>query len=181
MPASPPIPPNAPLDEVYLVIGRIVAPHGVQGEVRLALATDRPERIPDLRRVYLDDDPTAIRLSRARLHGGERMAVLKLQGINDRNAAEALRGTTVKIRADQLPPPEEGAFFHFQIIGLQVFDEAGASFGTVVDIIETGEVDVYVVRDDAGTEHLFPALRDVVLEINPDEGRMIVRPQEWAE
>lgn len=147
----------------------------------MALATDRPERVPDLRRVYFDEDPSPIRLTRARLHGGERMAILKLQGTNDRNAAEALRGITVKIRADQLPPPEEGAFFHFQILGLKVVDEAGAGYGTVTDIIETGEVDVYVVRDDAGAEHLFPALRDVVLEISPDTGRMVVRPQHWAE
>lgn len=147
----------------------------------MAVVSDRPEELHKLRRVYLDDDPTPVRLRRLRLHSNQRQAIVDLEGVNDRNAAEEMRGTLVRIRASQLPPPEPGAFFHFQILGLRVRNEAGVDLGAVADIIDAGEVDVYVVRDSEGRESLFPALEDVVLDISPERGEMIVRPQEWVD
>ena len=171
--------PNTPFDDVLLTIGRIVAAHGLRGEVKLVLTTDRPEKMSELRRVYLDGSDAATRIKSFRLRGNDREAILKLQGINDRNSAEALRGTIVQIRANQLPPPEPGSFFHFQILGLQALREDGDEIGRVTSIIDAGEVDVYVVTDDDGNEILFPALLDVIVVINPDQGFLIVRPQEY--
>lgn len=143
----------------------------------MAIYTDRPERLPDLRRVYFDDDPSPVPLAGVRLQA--KHALLRFNHITDRDQAAALSGTIVRIAGDQLPPPEEGAFYYYQIIGLSVFDESGARLGKITDIVETGEVDVYVVRDEHGGEQLFPALNDVVLDIDPENDRVVVRPQIW--
>lgn len=148
--------------------------------MKLVLTTDRPEQLSELRRVYLNGSDSAIRIAGLRLRGNDREALLKLQGVNDRDSAEALRGTLVQIRGNQLPPPEAGSYFHYQILGLRALHEDGQALGTVTDIIDAGEVDVYVVTDAEGQERLFPALRDVVLEINPAEGHLIVRPQPYV-
>lgn len=166
---------------MLLTIGRIVAAHGLRGEVKVTLTTDRPEKMSEIRRVYLNDSHEATRVSSFRLRGNDREAIVKLRGVNDRTSAEGLRGTLLKIRGNQLPPPEPGAFFHYQILGLRAETEAGDELGVVTDIIEAGEVDVYVVTDASKREHLFPALRDVVLDIDPETGRMIVRPLRYID
>lgn len=166
-----------PPEEVYLAIGRIVGVHGVRGEVKMEIYSQHPERIPSLRRVYFDDDPSPVRLRAARLHGGQ--ALLAFEGITDRDAAERLRGRVVRIAGSQAKPLAEGEFYHYQLIGLRVYLEDGTPLGELTEIIEAGEADVYVVRDAEGREHLFPALREVVLEIDPAANRVVVRPQEW--
>jgi 16S rRNA processing protein RimM len=168
-----------PPDEVFLAVGRIVGGHGIQGEVKMAVLTDRPEILPGLRRVYFNDDPTPVSLGSMRFHG--KMLLLTFPFIKDRDAADALRGTVIRVSASQLPPPPNETFYHYQILGLETFDQEGVSLGVVAEIIEAGEVDVYVVRDEAGKEHLFPALKDVVLEIDPPNRRMVVQPQVWED
>jgi 16S rRNA processing protein RimM len=164
---------------VRLALGRIVGAHGVRGEVKLELLTDDPDQLLDLRRVYFDDDPTPRRLTGTRFHG--RQALLTFPDVGDRDAAEALRGTIVRIAGSQAKPPAEGEFYHYQLIGLSVVDESGQPLGTLAEILAAGEVDVYVVRDRHGKEQLFPALKEVVLEIDPAADRVVVRPQVWED
>jgi 16S rRNA processing protein RimM len=160
-------------------VGRIVGAHGVRGEAKMEIYTDDPDRLLDLRRVYFDDDPTPRRLASVRLHG--RQALLSFPEVTDRDAADALRGTIVRISGSQARPLDEGEFYHYQLIGLAVYLESGELIGRLTEIIAAGAVDVYVVRDPAGREQLFPALKDVVLEIDPQADRVVVRPQEWDE
>jgi 16S rRNA processing protein RimM len=165
---------DTPPEEALLAVGRIVGVHGVRGEVKMDIYSDRPEEIPKLLRVFLNDDPTPHAITKARQTGTR--AVLKLEGINTRDDAETLRGAIVRIRADQLKARDEDAFYHYQLIGLSVYQEDGTPIGTLAEIIETGEVDVYVVRNENGRDQLFPALKDVVLEIDPTANRVVVRP-----
>jgi 16S rRNA processing protein RimM len=162
-----------------LIIGRIVGLHGVRGEVKMDVYSDRPEEIPKLRRIYFDNDPTPHVIARPR--GNERQAILKISGVDDRDAAEALRGTIVRVKGNQLAPREDGSFYHYQLVGLSVYLEDGTSIGKLAEVLETGEVDVYVVRDASGREQLFPALADVVLEIDPVADRVVVRPLEYED
>lgn len=162
-----------------LAVGRIVAAHGVRGEVKMDIITDRPEEIPKLRRIYLNNDPTPRPIARAR--GTERQAILKINGVDTRDDAEALRGAIVRIRGNQFSPREDDSYYHYQLIGLSVFLEDGTPIGSLTEIIETGEVDVYVVRDESGREELFPALKDIVLEIDPPANRVVVRPLEYED
>jgi 16S rRNA processing protein RimM len=179
-PAGPTNPdPTTPPEQVFFAVGRIVGAHGIRGEAKMEIFTDDPDHLLDLRRVYFDDDPTPHRLSGIRFHA--RQALLTFPDITDRDAAEALRGTVIRISGSQAKPPEEGEFYHYQLIGLSVYDEAGTPLGTLTEILEAGEVDTYVVRDGEGQEHLFPALKEVVLDINPAEDRVIVRPLVWED
>jgi 16S rRNA processing protein RimM len=162
---------------VFFSVGRIVGAHGIRGEVKMEIHSHFPERLTSLRRVYFDEDPTPQPVTSVRLHGNQ--ALLTFPGVTDRDAAAQLRGTVVRIAGSQAKPLEEGEFFHYQLIGLNVVDEDGRPQGRLADILEAGEVDIYVVRDDSGREQLFPALRDVVLDIDPQAGRIVVRPQEW--
>lgn len=170
---------DTPPDQVRLALGVIVAPHGVKGEVRMLIWSQFPERLPKLRSVYLDDEITPRRLRSARPQG--KFAVLAIEGIETRDAAEALRGTVVRVGLDQAAPLGEDEYFHYQLIGLQVLDEAGNRLGELAEILETGANDVYIVRDAAGHDLLLPALKDVILDIDLDRGRMTVRPPQYYE
>ena len=143
----------------------------------MEIYTDAPERLPSLRRVYFDDDPAPRRLAGVRLHANQ--ALLTFDDITDRDSAAALRGTLVRIAGSQAKPLETGEFYHYQLIGLSVYNEAGQPLGKLAEILEAGEVDIYVVRDEQRREQLFPALKDVVLEIDPAHDRVVVRPQVW--
>lgn len=114
------------------------------------------------------------RLRSARVTGD--IVYLKLQGVEDRDAAEALRGLDVLVpRAEAVELPE-GQFFWDQVIGLHVEDTSGRPLGAVTDILETGANDVYVVKAPGRREILVPAIKDVVQLIDPEAGRMVIDP-----
>lgn len=170
---------DEPLNPERMAIGVIVAAHGTRGDVRMKIWTHFPEHIAALKSVYLGDEEQPRRLRYVRSSRG--MAVLSLQGITRRDAAEELRGTVVRIDRQQARPLDEDSFYHFQLIGLDVVNEDGESVGKLAEIIETGANDVYVVRNDEGKEVLFPALKDVVTEIDLESGKMTVRPLDYWE
>ncbi len=164
--------PNPENQPTQLSIGRIVGASGLRGEVRLRIWTHFPERIPRLRYVYLESETTPRRLISARVQG--EIAVLRLEGIETREQAESLRGRVVRIDLEQAAPLAEDEYYHFQLLGLTVVDESGQPLGELVEIIETGANDVYVVRGERG-EILLPALRSVILEVDLERGVMVVR------
>jgi len=98
-----------------------------------------------------------------------------IEGCTDRNKAERWRGAEIKIRFEEAQPLEAGVYYHWQILGLKVVTEQGGELGTVQEILETGANDVYIVRSEAGGELLLPAIPDVILEVNLEAARMIVR------
>lgn len=157
----------------HLVIGRILAPHGFDGACRMDILTDYPERLSALRRVYVGDEPRARRLTRAQLHPP--YALIWLAGVTDDIAAGALRGALVRIDHDQAAPLAEGEYYHWQLIGARVVDEAGAPLGILIEIIQTGANDVYVLRTPAGGELLLPAIEDVVRHVDTEQGVITAR------
>ena len=103
--------------------------------------------------------------------------LLKLADVPDRNAAESLRGKEITIRREDAVALPEGRFYWHQVIGLTVIHAStNQVFGRVTDIVETGANDVYVVRPEQGREILVPAIKDVVKEIDPENGRMLIEP-----
>ena len=110
----------------------------------------------------------------ARVRGN--LVYLRFQGIDDRNAAEALGGQDVLVaRADAARLPE-GEFFWDEVIGLRVEDTSGRALGSVTDILETGANHVYVVKAPGQREVLVPAIKDVVQLIDPAAGRIVIDP-----
>lgn len=160
----------------HLVVGQVIGAHGLQGELKVTILTDDPHRFGLLETIFVgmeDKEPEPRHLEGYRIHKGN--ALLKIEGCNDRAAAEALRGELVQVLLSDALPLRDGEYFEHQILGLDVWTTSGERLGEVVEIIYTGANDVYVVRDpDLGhREILIPALEDVVLEIDLDTGRLV--------
>ena len=155
----------------FIEIARIVAPHGVRGDVRAEVITDFPERFATTGAVYVGEPPRRYALTATRLAG--RVVLLHLEGVETREQAAALAGQPVLVpvsEAVSLPP---GQFFWHQIVGLRVETTAGATLGRVTQVLRTGGNDVYAVETAEG-ELLLPAIRQVVKAIEPERGRMVV-------
>ena len=160
----------------YLAVGRILRPHGIRGELRVGILTNYPERLGQHAYFYLaspDLPEIARRYPVEKLRRHKKVLLLKLGGCDDRNAAEELRGQLVQIPIEEAVPLEEGEYYYFQLIGVRVEAESGESLGQVVDVLETGANDVYVVRGPQG-EVLLPAVKDVVLKLDLEAKQMVV-------
>ncbi|MDQ2652473.1 MAG: ribosome maturation factor RimM [Chloroflexota bacterium] len=166
--------PATPLARARLVVGTILAPHGLNGEFKLRLQTNDPEHLLTLKRLHLGDEPAPRTVLSARMHQGN--ALMRLQGISSPETVERLRGSTLSIRASDARPLAPNEYFLFQIIGLEVFTEAGERLGKVTDLMETGANDVLVVTPDEGPDILLPSHPDVVVSLDPADGKVIVRP-----
>lgn len=162
----------------YLVLGEILRPHGVRGELRMRIITDFPERLPELDIVYLAKSPDAegvhpYQLMSVRFH--QEYALLQFDEIQDRDAADLLRGQFVLIDLANAVPLENDEYYLYQIIGLQVKTEAGQVLGNVTDILETGANDVYIVQSETFGELLIPAHDETIIEIDFDTEVITVR------
>jgi len=170
--------PDARPTPEYLVLGKIVRPHGVRGELRMFVMTDYPERLAQLEQVYLSKDEagshvTPYALENVRLH--QDYALLTLEGIDDRDQAEPLRQLFVLIDLDNAVPLEEGEFYLYELIGIEVSTIEGEHLGRLTDVIETGANDVYVVETERYGEVLIPAIESVIIETDIKASRMIVQ------
>lgn len=141
----------------------------------LDLLTDFPNRLAQHERLYAGEERRPLEIGAIRRHGADWL--LSLAEVRDRDAAEALRGTILYLRYDDLPPLPAGVYYLHQIEGLSVATETGEELGRVKEILKTGANDVYVVRGEKG-EILLPAVPQVIREIRIAEGRMIVRLME---
>lgn len=155
------------------MVGRIIRPHGVRGEVRVELHTDDARRFKQLAAVHIGDpstEPTEIRS--AREHQG--VALVSFKGFEDRDAVEGLRNQWLYIPIEDATPLAEGEYFLYQLEGLTVSDSDGRSLGKLVEVMETGANNVFVVRGPRG-DFLLPDIPDVVSEIDFENSRMVVR------
>ncbi len=165
----------------YLIIARILRPHGVRGELSLQIITDFPERLRELQKVYLahsaeqPDRPRPYRVEGARPQK-QASWLLRLRGVEDRDAAELLRGQYVFVSLADAVPLADDEVYLFQVMGLQAQTVAGEVLGRVVDIIETGANDVYVIRGEIRGEVLIPAVPGILINIDVEAGLMIVDP-----
>jgi 16S rRNA processing protein RimM len=162
----------------HLAVGRVLRPHGVRGEVRVQVLTDFPERLSQHAAFYLahPDSPEDVQhraVETMRFH--QQVLLLKLEGCDDRNRAEELRDLLVLIPIEDAAPLEEGEYYHFQVIGVEVETASGEELGRVTEVLETGANDVYVVRGPRG-EVLIPAIESVVRELDLEANRMVVSP-----
>lgn len=158
--------------EKRISIGKILAPHGVKGEVKVLPLTDFPERFSQRDRVWVDRKSTFLEIEGVRQQN--RFLLIKLAGINDRDEAENLKNALIQVPEEEVVPLPSGHYYHFQIVGLKVYDIRGNFLGVINDILETGANDIYLVPRPDKKDLLIPALKTVVLEINPASGRMTV-------
>ncbi|MFN8641353.1 MAG: ribosome maturation factor RimM [Candidatus Binatia bacterium] len=165
-PQWPPRPVAPPArDEPIVALGPIVNRHGIRGEVRLLphnLDSETVEAAAALLLCWPDGRREPRRVRAARRH--KRFVLLQLEGVDDATAAEALVGYCSAPRA-ALPPAEDDAFYHADLLGCAVVTTAGEALGTVCEMLVTGSNDVCVVRD-AAREVLVPMVADVIAEVD---------------
>lgn len=161
-----------PHSEYDIAVGKILSAHALRGWVRVYPTTDVPDRHRTLKEVLVRTARTEQLLQiRAIKLSDKGTWLLHFEGINDRTAAEALRGAMMYIREADLPALPEGRYYVHQIIGLKVVTTEGRVLGSVTDVLETGANDVYVTP--AG---LLPATEEVIKQIDLEAGTMLVQP-----
>ena len=132
----------------------------------MELRTDFPERFRSGRKLFVGDEHKPVILSGARPHA--KGMLVKLQGIETPEAAGQLRSQWVYVRAADMPSLPDGKLYQHELLGFEVVDEDDRLLGNLVEIIETGANDVYVVKSDSGKELLLPAIPSVILDIDPN-------------
>ena len=167
-----------PRPDEGVVVGRIRGAWGLRGDLKVEVLTDFSERFSPGSVLTLDDRTTRVQRRRTVKDG----LVVKLDAVDDRTDAEALRGCLITVPEGEVGPPPAGAYYHYQVIDMEVWDDAGAYLGDVKEIISTGGNDVYVVaRPNGAQDLLIPAVKDVVLGIDVPDNRMTVRMPEGAD
>ncbi|HET6824178.1 MAG TPA: ribosome maturation factor RimM [Anaerolineales bacterium] len=152
-------------EPVYLVVGFLRRAHGLRGEIIMDLHTDFPERFQSGRKLFVGDEHKPMTLSNARPHA--KGMLIKFEGVETPEDAGRLRNQWVYIKSTDAPNLPEGKLYQHELFGFSVIDESGNKLGELVEIIETGANEVYVVRNESGTEILLPAIPSVVLETDP--------------
>jgi 16S rRNA processing protein RimM len=161
----------------FIAIGRITRAYGIRGEVAVEVLTDFPERFDTIEVVYLGDalEAEAWQVMATRWHKDR--VLWKLQGCEDRTAAERLRGLLVQVPIEEAMPLSEDEYYTHELIGLDVVTVEGEDLGRVSEVLFTSANDVYVVVGPRG-QILLPAIADVIERIDLDAGQMVVRLRE---
>lgn len=155
----------------FVAVGRVAGAFGVQGEIKVDVLTDFPERFDPGSRLFLNGAPVTVATARS---SGVNRFVIRLNEIRNRSEATALRGATLDIHEDTLTPLPDGEHYRFQLEGLTAVSDDGVLLGRVEEVIETGGTDVFVIRSD-DREALVPNAEGIT-EVDISNGRLIVHP-----
>ena len=162
-----------PSELEFITIGKILAPSGIKGKLKVEVVTDFPERFTPSSKVYINQQPMTIDST----EWYKRAVIIKLYTVDSIEAAQRLQGQPVEIHRSQVHPLPEGQYYHFQIIGLEVWTTGGELVGNITEILSANSNDNYVVRGAKG-EILIPAIDDVVKSIDMDKGCLVIKPME---
>jgi 16S rRNA processing protein RimM len=158
--------PGSPDGEpVYLTVGFLRRPHGVHGEMAMDLHTDFPERMKSGRKLLVGEEHRPLTIASARPH--QAGLLIKFKGIDTPEDAGELRNQWVYIKSSDAPQLEGGRIYQHELFGFQVIDENEQLLGELVEILETGANDVYVIKKEVGGEILLPAIPSVILNVDP--------------
>lgn len=160
--------------EKRLQVGVITATHGLKGEVKVFPTTDDPNRFRRLKEVILDTGREERVLEIEGVKFFKQMVILKFKGFDDIGDVEKFRRGTLFVTRENAVKLKKNEYFIADLIGMQVENEDGSELGTLQDVISTGANDVYDVRLSDGRQLLIPAIRECILSVDVEEGRMRV-------
>ncbi len=165
-------------DLVLVEVGTVTRPHGVRGELKVREAEGSSGAWRQAREIYIGHTPeTACRFALRRARPASRFVLVTLGEIDRIEQAELLREQTVYVARDQLPLPEEGAYYACDLIGLTVRTPDGRVLGVLSEIFDNGAHELYAIRD-GDRELLLPVVEGVVREVDEKRGFLIVEPPE---
>lgn len=167
---------GGPLSEWSLIVGEIVAPFGLKGEMKVRLETDFPERFRRLKQVCLrwaSGQARLVDIESVRPHKGQML--LRLHGISRIEEAEELRNTLVQVRVRDAVSLPTNEFYIHDLIGCEVVTDTDRVLGRLNSILRGGANDVYVIGEGK-EEILLPAVKEVVRHVNLGLRRIVVTP-----
>jgi 16S rRNA processing protein RimM len=206
-----------PDEPEHLIVGQVVAPFGVKGEMKVNMLTEFPDRFSKLEAVILapystiapadvpaasldprmvrpaplreghafrpPKEPTPFTIESTHIHKGQ--LLLKVEGVDDPESAQALRGYWLLVPRDQARKLPRGAYYLYQVVGLDVYTTKGDLIGKIEDVITGAANDVYIVRgpgvEDSSGELLVPAVKQFVKKLDVEGGRLVITPPaEWT-
>jgi 16S rRNA processing protein RimM len=150
-------------------VGQVAGAYGLDGAVKVVPLTDFADRFDPGATFLIDGTEREVEWSR----DGHPGVVLKLRGIDNRTIAELFRGRYLEIPEADVRPLAEGRFYHHQVVGLAVLTASGRQLGTIAEVLERPANDVWVSREGV-VEHLIPATKDAVVEVDIAAGRVVV-------
>ena len=151
------------------MVGKVLAPVGVRGEVKVEVHSDVSHRYSPGAILYIGGSPFYVLSCRTTA----KALLVKFRGIDSRAGAEALRGKMLCVAQGDAPPLPQGTYYHYEVLGMRAFTAQGEDMGTVTEILSTGSNDVYVVSGDRG-ETLVPALAGIVVSVDVKSNRLTV-------
>ncbi|WP_081910331.1 ribosome maturation factor RimM [Thermopetrobacter sp. TC1] len=167
--------------EKLVVMGVITSAHGIRGEVKIRSFTETPEDIAAYGPLLLDDGPQEVEILRLRPTKGAFIA--RLKGVEDRNAAELLRGCKLKLPRERLPEPEdEDTFYYSDLVGLKAIKRDGSPGGEVIAVHDFGSGDLLEIRPEGAREtYYLPFTKEAVPQVEIAKGRVIINPPKELE
>jgi 16S rRNA processing protein RimM len=160
------------------LIGKVLKPRGVRGEVKVEVITSFPEHFTALKELYLKKGKSwkVEKIEKAQIYS--RFVYLKFRNFNSIEEAEPLRNCELYIPEEELTSLKEGEYYVHDLIGIGVFSEAGEWLGTVKNVETYAANDVYTVESENGGEFMIPAVSEFVIRIDIAEKKMVVREVE---
>jgi 16S rRNA processing protein RimM len=150
-------------------VGQVGGAYGLDGAVKVVPLTDFADRFDAGAKFLIDGSEHEVEWSRA----GHPGLVVKLRGVDSRTMADLVRGRYMEIPEAAVRPLAEGRFYHHQVVGLAVRTSSGRQLGTIAEVLERPANDVWVSREGV-VEHLIPATKDAVVEVDVPGGRVVV-------
>lgn len=160
--------------EKYLEVGQIVNTFGIKGQVKVKPFTDDIKRFDELKEIYIEKKNELNLFQIEQVNYSKNMVILKLKGVDKPEEAEKLRNCYIKIDRKNAKKLPKDTYFIADLIGLDVYTDENKLLGKVDDIYNSGSSDIYVVKDELGKQILLPAIKEVLKQVDLENGKIIV-------
>ncbi|MBO4999120.1 MAG: 16S rRNA processing protein RimM [Lachnospira sp.] len=160
--------------EQWFKVGEIANTHGIRGEVKVYPTTDDVKRFKKLKTCTLDTGKEKIELHVESCKFFKQFAILKFKEFNDINEVERYKHCGLYVDREHAVKLQRDEYYIADLIGITVYNEDDTVLGTLKDVIETGANDVYLVKMEDGRELMIPALKECILDVDIENGRMKV-------
>ena len=162
------------MKQEYFEIGQIVNTFGIKGFVKIVPFTDDLERFEELESVFVVKQKQLIEMQIEEVKYHKNLVLVKFKGIEDINMAEKYKGCYIKIKRENARKLPKDTYFIADLIGMDVYDEDGNLLGKVDDIFNNKSHDVYVIKDDLGKQILLPSTKEVIKDVDVENGKIVV-------
>jgi len=168
---------NSKLSDDHVLIGKVVKPHGIRGEMKVYSFSERTDNLKLYKEVVLlkpgDTTVETYPLINSRPQG--KLAIVQLQGINSRDAAESLQGGEIWVDKSKFPGLELGEYYWHQFVGMQAVTDTGIELGEISGLFATKAHDIMVITG-AGREYMIPVNDEIITQIDTEAGKVIIAP-----